>query len=148
MVFFLKSSPLLKWHFIKALFIVFLTMLTLTSNFCSSSSSSQIDVDVMWEFLPLSHCGINGRKFFLCFKAPNYLIPIVQKITMPLVLMCSSLNQSHWFSLGVNLLFFTFLVLFLFSLLPLFSLFHIFLSLPINDYFLCYKLIYCIGYLI
>ena len=29
-----------------------------------------------------------------------------------------------------------------------FSLFHIFLSLPINDYFLCYKLIYCIGYLI
>lgn len=38
---FLKSSPLLKWHFIIALFIVCLTMLALTSNFCSSSSSFQ-----------------------------------------------------------------------------------------------------------
>ena len=35
-----------------------------------------------------------------------------------------------------------------FSSSSFFSLFHIFLSLPINDYFLCYKLIYCIGYLI
>ena len=44
---FLKSSPLLKRYFIIALFIVCLTMVALTSNFCSSSSSFQIDVDVM-----------------------------------------------------------------------------------------------------
>ena len=35
-----------------------------------------------------------------------------------------------------------------FSSSSLFLFFTFFLSLPINDYFLCYKLIYCIGYLI
>lgn len=42
-----KSSPRLKQCFIIALFIVCLTMLALTSNFCSSSSSFQIEVDLM-----------------------------------------------------------------------------------------------------
>ena len=39
-------------------------------------------------------------------------------------------------------------VFYFFGAFSFFSFSHFFLSLPINDYFLCYKLKYCIGYLI